>query len=95
MLEQRLKEIIPETTFPALESGDTYYFDHWDVDRHGKMCLYYRVWKKNRTKKNKTCPNLGCRRINQALLPQLQITKFEIIDSYLTQPLIRQNILVS
>lgn len=55
MLEQRLREIIPNTIskFPKLESGDPYYFDHWDIDLNNEMCLYYWFWNKNRTKKNK------------------------------------------
>ncbi len=42
MLEQRLREIIPtlNSTFPKLESGDSYYFDHWRADSKGEMCLY-------------------------------------------------------
>ena len=55
MLEQRLREIIPKpnSTFPKLESGDPYHFDHWRADSKGEMCLYYWFWNKNRTKKNK------------------------------------------
>lgn len=55
MLEQRLREIIPDTIskFPKLESGDPYYFDRWDIDLNNEMCLYYWFWNKNRTKKNK------------------------------------------
>lgn len=55
MLEQRLREIIPnqKSTFPKLESGDPYYFDQWRIDSNGEMCLYYWFWNRNRTKKNK------------------------------------------
>ena len=55
MLEQRLREIIPnpKSTFPKLESGDPYYFDQWRIDLNGEMCLYYWFWNKNRTKKKK------------------------------------------
>ena len=55
MLEQHLREIIPNTnsTFPKLESGDPYYFDHFGTDLNKEMCLYYWFWNRNRTKKNK------------------------------------------
>jgi len=54
MLEQRLRGIIkPNSTFPKLESGDPYYFDHFDADLNNEICLYYWFWSINRTKKNK------------------------------------------
>ena len=55
MLKQRLIEITPKTnsTFPKLESGDPYHFDHWGTDLNGEMCLYYWFWNLERTGKNK------------------------------------------
>lgn len=55
VLDRSLREIIPDkySTFPKLEKGDPYHFDHWGKDTNGEDCLYYWFWNKDQTKKNK------------------------------------------
>ncbi|MDY6931482.1 MAG: hypothetical protein SVJ22_06170 [Halobacteriota archaeon] len=55
LLDKNLREIIPDkySTFPKLEKGDPYHFDHWGKDTNGEDCLYYWFWNKDQTKKNR------------------------------------------
>lgn len=55
MLEQRLREIIPNPIdkFKELEKEKHYFFDGWRKDRKGEKCLYYWFWNLERTGKNK------------------------------------------
>jgi len=50
MLEQRLREIIPNpnSTFRELEKEEICSFDRWDTDKKNRVCLYYVVGNKNK-----------------------------------------------